>query len=59
MLYEVEISSDLSDWRSGAGEVEFLSSTNNGDGTTTEIYRAVELVGAHASSFMRLRMTER
>ena len=59
VLYEVEISSDLSDWRSGAGEVEFLSSTNNGDGTTTEIYRAVELVGAHASSFMRLRVTQR
>ena len=59
VIYALEISDDLGVWRSGAGEVEFFGRTNNGDGTTTEVYRLTEPIGARENEFIRLTLTRR
>ncbi|MGI9240691.1 MAG: chitobiase/beta-hexosaminidase C-terminal domain-containing protein, partial [Verrucomicrobiales bacterium] len=55
--YEIEISDDLSTWLSGSGEVEFVSRTNNGDGTATLIYRSATDVPTEIRHFIRLNAT--
>ena len=46
-------------WTGGDGVVEFVSSTHNGDGTTTEVYRSAVPLDTEKRGFMRLRITER
>jgi len=54
---DVEISNDLSTWRSGAGEVEVVSETPNGDGTTTFVFRSANPISATVREFLRIRLT--
>ena len=52
--HAVEISSDLSAWASGPGNVEFVSRTNHGDGTATMVYRSADPISAASRYFVRL-----
>lgn len=53
----VEVSLDLVFW--SALDAEFVSSVNNGDGTSTEVYRAIEPAATVGRQFMRLSVTQR
>ena len=55
----VEISDDLATWRSGVGEVELLSETPNGDGTSTFVFRSASAIPPTSREYMRLRLTLR
>ena len=57
--YQVEISDDLAVWESGSGHVEHVSSTNNGDGTLTVVYRSADPIGAGIQEYFRLRVISR
>ena len=54
LVYEVQISLDLAGWQSG--EAVLVSSTNHGDGTVTETWRAAVPISGDARQFMRLRV---
>ena len=56
---EIDISEDLVTWRSGAGEVELVSATPNGDGTSTFVYRSATPIPPTARQYVRLRLTLR
>jgi hypothetical protein len=55
--FEVQISNGLRDWRSGAGEVEWVRSEYHGDGTSTETYRSAVPMGVDRQEFMRVVIT--
>ncbi|MFT4549209.1 MAG: hypothetical protein ACI9MB_003180 [Verrucomicrobiales bacterium] len=59
VIYTVELSTDLDQWVDGTGQAEFVSSTNNGDGTTTEVYRSAVELDSAIRGYMRLRVTQR
>src|SRR4029453_15123940 len=54
ITYHIEFSNDLIFWSENRGQ---LSSTLNGDGTVTELWRAASPVAADLKSFVRLRIT--
>ena len=55
--YAVEWSSDLQSWSTGASVTETLSTTDNGNGTTTVVVRAVTPLATTPRQFLRLRVT--
>ena len=57
--YQVEITDDLAVWESGSGHVEHVSSTNNGDGTLTVVYRSADPIVAGIQEYFRLRVISR
>ena len=57
VVVEVETSSDLNTWISGAA-VELVSSVNNGNGTATVSYRSTQTTGSAAELYIRLRVSE-
>ncbi len=57
--YKVEITDDLAVWESGSGHVEHVSSTNNGDGTLTVVYRSADPIVAGIQEYFRLRVISR
>lgn len=54
LAYQVEFSSDLQSWSANG---VWLESIDNGDGTTTERWRAAESSNVHSSLFARLKIT--
>jgi hypothetical protein len=56
VLYEVEVGRDLSAW---SGSSSFVSSTSNGDGTATEVYRSNTPMSGGRREFIRLRVSAR
>lgn len=57
--YQVEITDDLAVWESGSGHVVHVSSTNNGDGTLTVVYRSADPIVAGIQEYFRLRVISR
>ena len=57
--YQVEITDDLAVWESGSGHVEHVSSTNNGDGTLTVVYRSADPMVAGIQEYFRLGVISR
>ncbi len=57
VTYTVEWSGDLQTWTTGASVTETISSTDNGDGTTTVITRSVAALSNTLRQFLRLRVT--
>jgi hypothetical protein len=57
ITYSTEWSPDLSTWSSGAGVVETVSSTDNGNGTTTVVARSTAALADTPRQFLRLRVT--
>jgi hypothetical protein len=57
LTYAIEWSSDLQSWNSGSAFTETLSSTDNGNGTTTVISRALTSLATTPRQFLRLRVT--
>ena len=57
ITYTVEWSADLASWSTGNSVTETLGSTDNGDGTTTVIVRAVSTLADTPRQFLRLRAT--
>lgn len=55
--YAVEWSSDLQSWSTGSSVTETLSSTDNGNGTTTVVARALAPLSTTPRQFLRLRVT--
>ncbi|MDF3057747.1 MAG: fibronectin [Rariglobus sp.] len=55
--YVVEWSGNLQDWSTGAAVTETVSSTSNGNGTTTVIVRTVAPLSTTPRQFLRLRIT--
>ncbi len=53
---EVEVSSDLATWASGAA-VELVGIVNNGDGTLSKTYRSVGTLDNLDRAYIRLRVT--
>ncbi|CAN5395771.1 lamin tail domain-containing protein [soil metagenome] len=56
IVYTVETSADLLSWLPNG---VFVSSTNNGDGTTTETYRSPNPHGVVPGEFIHLKVTQR
>ncbi len=55
--YAVEWSSDLQAWSTGGSTVETVSTTDNGNGTTTIVTRSVASLDTTPRQFFRLRVT--
>jgi hypothetical protein len=51
-----EISTDLSSWAGGASVI-FVSEIDNGDGTSTALFRSANPVDSNNQEFIRLRVT--
>ena len=56
VIFEVEVGGDLSTWTT---DTSFVSSTNNGDGTATEVYRSNTPMRSRERELIRLRVTSR
>ncbi|MDA1274505.1 MAG: CotH kinase family protein [Verrucomicrobia bacterium] len=54
--YTVQISEDLANWRSGAGQVVYVRSIHNGDGTEIVTYRSEFPLGRVPEEYMRVAM---
>ncbi len=54
--YTVEVGSDLSGW---SADTIFVSTTDNGNGTATDVYRSNTPIGAEDRQFIRLRVSAR
>ena len=59
VLAQVEVSDDLLAWRNGNLEVALVSSSTNGDGTATYVFRSTSPLSATLREFIRLRLTLR
>ena len=60
VAYDVQLSSDLTEWRAGAKEVLFVSSTDHGDGSATLLFRsAAPVITGDSRRFVRLSATLR
>jgi hypothetical protein len=61
VLYEVEVSTTLQpgSWSSGPDSAVFVSETDNGDGTSTVVWRSAEPMGSLRAQFIRLRVSLR
>ena len=57
LTYTVEWSADLSIWHTGSEFTETLSATDNGNGTTTVVTRALSPLDTTPRQFLRLRVT--
>lgn len=57
VTYSTEWSVDLQTWQTGAAVIETLSTTDNGDGTTTVTDRALAALTSAPRQFLRLRVT--
>lgn len=57
ITYNVTWSPDLATWTSGTTVVEPVSSTDNGNGTTTVVVRSVNTLTATPTQFLRLTAT--
>ena len=57
LTYSIEWSGDLSTWHTGSGFTETLSTTDNGNGTSTIIARSVATLADTPRQFLRLRVT--
>ena len=57
VICTIEVSTDLSAW--STLDTEFLSSTHNGDGTVTDVYRSVVPIPVEVRQFMRLKVQQR
>jgi hypothetical protein len=55
--YTVEWSGDLQTWSTGSGATELVSTTDNGNGTTTVVTRTTATLGSTPRQFLRLRIT--
>lgn len=58
VIYSVELSTDLDQWTDGTGQIEFVSSTNNGNGSTTEVYRSATAFDEEEGGYIRLWVTQ-
>ncbi|MGI9243356.1 MAG: CotH kinase family protein, partial [Verrucomicrobiales bacterium] len=56
VVFEVEVGSDLATWTT---DTSFVSSTNNGDGTATEVHRSNTPMSSRERELIRLRVTSR
>lgn len=56
VLYEVQVANDLAIW---TASTTFVSSTNNGDGTATEVYRSNAPFSSSAREFIRVSVSSR
>jgi hypothetical protein len=54
---EVQVSSDLLNWVSGPGFVEFVGAVNDGDGTEMAVSRSTTLFGTERREFLRVAAT--
>jgi len=54
--YSVEVGSDLAGW---SDDTIFVSTTDNGNGTATDVYRSNTPIGAEDRQFIRLRVSAR
>ena len=52
--FAVQVSDDLVNWRTGPGNVEFVRTVNNGDGTEIVTYRSAVLFPSAGREFMRV-----
>lgn len=59
VLLELQVSNNLIDWNSGPGSLEFVSRTNNGDGTATLVYRSASPIDSAVRQFVRLLAMQR
>lgn len=57
LTFSVEWTDDLSTWHTGSSFTETLSTTDNGNGTSTVITRALTDLGVTPRQFLRLRVT--
>jgi hypothetical protein len=57
LTYTVEWSGDLQTWSTGATATETVSTTDNGNGTTTVVVRSVATLADTPRQFLRLRAT--
>jgi hypothetical protein len=57
ITYAVEWSGDLQSWSSDSEAIESMATTDNGDGTTTVVVRAVSDLSTTPRQFLRLRAT--
>ncbi len=57
LTYAVEWSGDLQTWSTGANVTETVSTTDNGNGTTTVVVRSITTVSTTPRQFLRLRVT--
>jgi hypothetical protein len=53
----VQVSSDLLNWVSGPGSVEFVGAVKNGDGTEMAVSRSRTLFGTERREFLRVVAT--
>jgi hypothetical protein len=56
VTYTVELGTNLSTWDSSSSAVTYVSTTSNGDGTSTVLYRATQPMTAQPKQYMRLRV---
>ena len=57
VVIEAEISDDHQSWAKGPGNVEFVGSTHNGDGTATVVYRSAIPFSTKRRQFLRVSVT--
>ena len=53
----MQVSSDLLNWVSGPGFVEFVGAVNDGDGTEMAVSRSTTLFGTERREFLRVVAT--
>ena len=56
VVYEVQVANDLASW---SGATTLVSSTNNGDGTVSQVYRSNSPISASVREFIRLQVSAR
>lgn len=59
VAYTPQISTNLSFWSSNTADIVFVSETNNGDGTSTAVYRSTTPMYSGQQQFIRLQMLQR
>ena len=59
VLVTVDYSENLLDWQTGPTAVEFMSQTNSGTGSRTQIWRAVPPQTGNDAQYLRVRVTTR
>ena len=52
--FEVQVSENLENWFTGPGNVEFVRTVINGDGTDNVTYRVASAFGTAMEKFMRV-----
>lgn len=57
ITYQLEISNDLTNWRTGAENIQVIKTVDNGDGTESILFRAIGELENSNWLFHRLRIT--